>query len=230
MIILAVDTSTRTCGIGVSDGDQSICELYLTSGQTHSRHLMDTITRSLDASNMALGEVDGFAAVRGPGSFTGLRIGISTVKGLAYATGIPMVGISSLEALARSVIGETAPRVCSVVDARKNEVYHAIYRLEEGGLVEETPPCVGPPDAIPESDEQTLFVGDGALLYQAVIRHGHGTRAAFAPPELNGIRVSTVARLAFDRFGNGDVDPIESMAPFYIRKSDAELAREGKLG
>ena len=229
MKILAVDTSTRTCGVCVADGGHPICELYLTSGQTHSRHLMDTISRALDASGVALEDIGGFAVTRGPGSFTGLRIGISTVKGLAYASGKPLAGISSLEALAQPVAGDVAQRICAVIDARKNEVYYAVYRIDRGRLVADTAPCVGPPETIRESDVRTLFVGDGAMLYEDVIRHRHRENAALAPPEWNGIRVSSVARLAAFRLERGESDPVETMAPFYIRKSDAELARERPL-
>jgi len=229
MKILAVDTSTRTCGVCVADHGLPVCELYITSGQTHSRHLMDTIARSLELSGVALDEIGGFAVTRGPGSFTGLRIGISTVKGLAYAAGKPLAGVPSLEALAQPVTGEVAPRVCAVIDARKSEVYFAVYRFETGRIVEEIAPRVGPPDAIQKSDERTLFVGDGALLYEEALRYRHGKNAVFAPPELNGLRASAVARLGAERFEKGDSDPVETMAPLYIRKSDAELAREGQI-
>jgi len=229
MKILAVDTSTPTCGVCVADDDHPICELYLTSGQTHSRHLMRAILKVLEASDLALEQIGGFAATRGPGSFTGLRIGLSTVKGLAYATGKPLAGISSLEALAQPVVGEMARRVCAVIDARKNEVYYAIYRRVNGHLAEDTAPCVGPPESIPTSDERTLFIGDGATLYEAVLRRRHADNAAIASPHLNVIRVSAVVHLAAYRFNSGHADPVETVAPLYIRKSDAELAREGRL-
>jgi len=227
MKILAVDTSTPTCGVCVADDNHPICELYLTSGQTHSRHLMRTIFKALEASELPLEQIGGFAATRGPGSFTGLRIGISTVKGLAYATGKPLAGISSLEALAH--VGEMARRVCAVIDARKNEVYYAVYRTGKRGLVEEAAPCVGPPESIPRSDERTLFVGDGAKLYEDVIRRHHQDNAIIATEEVCGIRASAVARLAAVRFKMGHADPVDAMAPLYIRKSDAEIARESRL-
>ncbi|CAB5079899.1 tRNA threonylcarbamoyladenosine biosynthesis protein TsaB [Olavius algarvensis associated proteobacterium Delta 3] len=226
MKILAVDTSSRICGVCVSDGGHPICELCLTSGQTHSRHLVDTISRALAAADLALDEIDGFAVTRGPGSFTGLRIGISTVKGLAYASGKPLAGISSLEALAQQVVGDVAERICAVIDARKNEVYYAVYRVEQGRLVEDTVPRVGPPETIPKSNARTLFVGDGVILYEDVIRRRHRENATLAPPEWNRIRVSSVTRLAAFRLERGESDPVDTMAPFYIRKSDAELARE----
>ena len=227
MKILAVDTSTRICGVCVADDGHPVSELTITSGQTHSRHLMDTISRSLEGACVTLEAIDGFAVTRGPGSFTGLRIGISTVKGLAYAAGKPLAGVSSLEALAQPVSGELAPRVCAIIDARKKEVYFAVYRLQEGRLVEDIAPSVGPPDAIQASGERTLFVGDGALLYETVLRRRHGKHAVFAPLDLNGLRASSVARLGAARLAKGDADPVETMAPLYIRKSDAELAREG---
>ena len=126
MILLAADTASRSCGVAVVEDGAVLAEINDVSGQTHSRHLMAMVDRVLSMSVGGLDRVDGFAVTRGPGSFTGLRIGISTLKGLAEATGKPLVGVSSLEALAWQVF--PAERlIVPMLDARRKEVYAARY-------------------------------------------------------------------------------------------------------
>lgn len=223
MRILAVDTSTTSCSVAVADKDSLLAEATIVREQTHSKHLMAMVDRVVRFSGMAIAEVDGFAVTRGPGTFTGLRIGISTVKGLAVASGKPVVGVSSLEALAKQCA--FAPYlICPLIDARKGEVYFARYRFSSGVLKKVVVEGVLPPEeAVSDINEPSLFVGNGAKLYQDIIAQKVGEQACFALPWQNTIRASTVAQLSIDRLEELDADDVASFVPQYIRKSDAEL-------
>ena len=132
MRVLAVDTATSSCSVAIVDGEELVSEITLISGETHSRHLSSLIEALTRTAGLALEQIEGFAVTRGPGSFTGLRIGIGTVKGLAVAGNRPMAGVSTLAALAWQV-GPTDHTICPMVDARRNEVYAAFYRWHPDG-------------------------------------------------------------------------------------------------
>ena len=223
MQILAVDTATSSCSVAVVDNGVLRAELTVADRRSHARHIMPMIRTVMECSGATLESVDGFAVSGGPGSFTGLRIGIGTVKGLAAALGKPMVGISSLEVLARQA-GAGSRRVCPMMDARKGEVYYAVYNGTG-----ETPKAlcdekVQPPEnAVEQIHESCIFVGSGAQLYRDVIHRILGRLAGFAPENQNIIRASTLAVLARQRLENQDADAADQFVPTYIRPSDAEI-------
>ena len=174
-------------------------------------------------SGLNLSDLDGFAVTRGPGSFTGLRIGISTIKGLALASEKPVVGVSSLETLALQM-SYSRDLICPILDAHRGEVYFSRYRFLNGHLKKQTKECVAPPDkAVEDLNESCLFVGNGALLYKEMILEKMGKSASFAPMIQHTIRASTMAYLSMAKFEKNDTDDIEKILPYYIRKSDAEL-------
>lgn len=223
MRILAVDTATRGCGVAVTDGDRLAAEMTSNRKETHSRHLMGMIDAVLRSAGMAAADVDGFAVTRGPGSFTGLRIGISTVKGMASALGKPVAGISGLEALVRQ-FPYSPHLICPILDARKGEVYSARYRMTDAGITEIMGARAVPPtDAVSGIDGCCVFVGDGALLYRDLISQTLGDSALFAPPGFHTLRASMIAFLAKPRLEKGDSECLSAFTPRYIRKSDAEL-------
>jgi tRNA threonylcarbamoyladenosine biosynthesis protein TsaB len=223
MKILAVDTATRSCSVAVVQEKSLLAEMTTVRKQTHSKHLMEMINRVMDLSGLPLSELDGFAVTSGPGTFTGLRIGISSVKGLASASGKPVVGVSSLESLA--VQACFLPYlICPLIDARRGEVYFSRYRFQNGHLKKEVDEQVFPPEkAVFDLNEACLFIGDGALLYQKMILNKMGKSAFFASSFQNTIRASTVAYLSMNRFKNEDTDDVGKFVPHYIRRSDAEL-------
>jgi tRNA threonylcarbamoyladenosine biosynthesis protein TsaB len=208
-----------------------LAEITTVKKQTHSKHLMEMINRVMGLSGLALSELDGFAVTRGPGTFTGLRIGISSVKGLSTASGKPVVGVSSLDALAVQasffpylICPLIDARICPLIDARKGEVYSSRYRFRNGHLKKEADEHVSPPEkAVFDLNETCLFIGDGALIYQKMILNKMGEYAFFAPSFQNTIRASTVAYLSMNRFKNDDTDDVGMFVPHYIRRSDAEL-------
>ena len=225
MRILAVDTATKSASVAVVQENSLLAEITTVRKQSHSKQLMEMINRVIGLSGLTLSELDGFAVTRGPGTFTGLRIGISSVKGVSAASGKPIVGVSSLDALA--VQASFFPYlICPLIDARKGEVYFSRYRFQNGQLKKEADEQVFPPEkAIVDLNEACLFIGDGALNYQQIILKKMGTSAFFASFFQNTIRASTVAYLSMDKFKHNDTDDVGRFVPQYIRRSDAELKR-----
>lgn len=227
MKILAVDTATRTCSAAVCQDEKLLAEINLLRRQTHSKHLLEMIDQVLAISGESLSRMDGFAVTRGPGSFTGLRIGLSCIKGLAYALDKPVVAVSSLEVLASqaSVQWENgAGIICPLLDARKNEVYFSRFSRRNGKLTQIDDETVLPPEKLGGRIEgPCLFIGDGALLYKEVLTRLFEESAVFVPPPQNYIRAHTVASLSLNRFESHNEDSIAGLVPRYIRKSDAEL-------
>jgi len=223
MRILAVDTATKNCSVAVTDEDSILAESTSIIDRTHSRQLMNIIDSVLGKAGMKAAQLDGFAVTIGPGSFTGLRIGIASIKGLAYSLAKPVVGVSSLETLAYQC-RRTPYLICPLLDARKQEVYYCHYRFEEGKLekiLEER--VASPAEVVGEIREPCLFVGNGATLYHELISAGLGKSAFFAGQNEDIIQASAVARLSLPRFKRRDTDDVHRLAPHYIRQSDAEL-------
>jgi tRNA threonylcarbamoyladenosine biosynthesis protein TsaB len=221
--ILAVDTATRSCSVAVRVGERLAAEMAVVSDRTHCVHLMRMIRETLHLANLTLAALDGLAVSIGPGSFTGLRIGISTVQGLALAGGKACVGVSSLEALAAACLPGSL-KIWALMDARQGEVYAGHYRERAGSLERLAPERVLPLEAVLRAiDSPHLFVGDGALRHQARIREILGDLAGFAMPEQHFPRAATLARLAQPRLeGQPTFDP-GLLGARYLRQSDAEL-------
>ncbi|MDM8518001.1 tRNA (adenosine(37)-N6)-threonylcarbamoyltransferase complex dimerization subunit type 1 TsaB [Desulfobacterales bacterium HSG16] len=221
MKILAVDTAATSCSVAVV-ADNVTSEQLLVSTRTHATHLMDMIDRVLKTSKIAFADLDGIAVTRGPGSFTGLRIGISTVKGLCAASGKPLVGISNLDALAFQ-IGISPYPVCVMLDARKKEVYCRTYKVDGKKIETMSAETVSRADEVVKSmDEPCLFVGSGAVLYKDIVSDLMG-QSFFLPEPMNILRAGTIAHMSMDRFRAGETDDPALFAPRYIRKPDAAL-------
>ncbi|WP_373498555.1 tRNA (adenosine(37)-N6)-threonylcarbamoyltransferase complex dimerization subunit type 1 TsaB [Desulfococcus sp.] len=236
MRILAVDTCAKSCSVAVTDAGCLEGEVFTRRRQTHSRHLMRMVDMVLEISGMTMGEIDAFAVTRGPGSFTGLRIGISAVKGMALAGRKPVVGVSSLEALAWPMAMQGG-LVCAILDAGKGEVYSASYRFPEApsrGDAASPPPdpssrtisderALSPQDLLAGISGPCTFVGDGVRAYAGMIADRMGNLARFPSDEHHDIRASAAARLALLRLNRGGGDGVDVLVPRYIRRSDAEL-------
>jgi tRNA threonylcarbamoyladenosine biosynthesis protein TsaB len=223
MRILALDTATKTCSVAILDDQALMAEAASVSAQTHAIHLIEMIQTVVGMAGLTLPEIDGFAVGRGPGSFTGLRIGISTIKALSVATGKPVVGVSDLDALAMQAAA-SADMICPLMDARKGEVYFSRYRCENGNLQKIIPARVAPLDeALAAIQTACVFIGEAARIYQQKISARVGSYASFAGPDQNTIRASTIGRLSVNRFRQENTDNIVLLVPEYIRKSDAQL-------
>jgi len=223
MRILSVDTSTATCTVGLVDGDNLVAESVDQSGRTHARHIMAMLNDSLNQAHMSLEDVDGFAVITGPGTFTGLRIGISTVQGMAYALSKPVAGITSLDALAAQA--QTALQyICPMVDARRQEVYYGIYASHARGLRQTGPYQVASPAAMLEHIQgPCYFLGTGARMYRQLIADTLGSRASFSEAEMDRIHSEVIAKLARAQLQTVTDQQLPDASPVYIRRSDAEV-------
>jgi tRNA threonylcarbamoyladenosine biosynthesis protein TsaB len=227
--ILAVDTSTSLGTIALVDGPVVRAELALNVSATHNQRLLPGIHRLLNDVGWPLEILDALAIGLGPGSFTGLRIGMSVMKGLAFATGKPLAGVPTLDALAANVA--LAPcTICPVMDARKGEVYTALYRGGEGRDLERlTAYQVMKPQRFADFiTGKTVLLGDGLLRYSDVLAAALGDRLVRAPAHLNAIRGASIGWLAMERLRRGLAEEISTCTPLYIRPSEAELARRSR--
>jgi tRNA threonylcarbamoyladenosine biosynthesis protein TsaB len=225
MKVLGVDTATSCGGIGIIDDDRIVAEHTFGPGDAPSATLIRAMQTILDGSGLDLGAIEGIAISLGPGSFTGVRVGLSAVKGLALATGRPVVGVPTLDALA-SQLPRTPYLICPLLDARKGEVYVALYKQRVRGDVERLTPyqVLSPAALLAEiSSQETTFLGDGAEVYRELITGHLGERAFFAPSHLRFLHGTTVATLGLKRIKRGERDDIASLVPLYVRPSEAEL-------
>jgi tRNA threonylcarbamoyladenosine biosynthesis protein TsaB len=231
MRVLGIDTSTQCGSVGLIEDEHILCEYVLNRRMSHSERLLKTIDRVLEDSGVSIGEIEGFAITIGPGSFTGLRIGVSTVKGLAFATGKSVAGVSTLDALAQN-IEYSSYLICPLLDARKGEVYTALYRnTGKDGLITLAPKmAIKPIDLLRRIEGEVLFLGDGIYTYGDVIRRNLGDRAHIAPSHFNFIHGAVVAQLGRQSLERGEYLDLEGFTPQYLRKSEAELTWEEKWG
>jgi tRNA threonylcarbamoyladenosine biosynthesis protein TsaB len=225
--IVTLDTSTSASSVAVTVNGQLAAEFFAAPATTHSACLLRYLDLVLDSSGLTLANMDAIGVSLGPGSFTGLRVGIATAKGLSMATGLPLMGFSTLAMLAMN-IPHANLTVCPMLDARKNEVYTALYRCRDlPELVGDE--CVAEPGGfIAAIDEPTLFVGSGALRYRALIEDTLRDLAVFAPSPCHVPRASSGAIIAMNLLSRGKFTPPGDLAPVYIRPSEAELTRMAK--
>lgn len=224
MKILAIDTSALTATAAILADGKLICEISTTTALNHSVTVMPMIDELLRKVNMDISEIDLFACSEGPGSFTGLRIGIGTVKGLAYGLGKQVVGVSTLEALAHN-ISFTDAVIAPIMDARRGQVYNALYKYDGEKLVlVNSPRALSIEELCDEISEKTIFVGDGVLAYKEKIKETLGDMALFASPQNMLQRAGSVAYAA------QSISPIdaEKLSAVYLRKPQAEREREEK--
>ncbi len=224
MITLAIDTATKTAGVALLRDETILVEYFFNLDRNHSETVLPAVQEGLALAGFGIGAVDLFALTVGPGSFTGLRIGASTVKGLALTTGMPVVGVSTLEALAFNAV-DFPGLVCPMLDARKGEIYAALYRATDGGdfnvILEEA--ATTPGEILGRIDGETLFLGDGAAGHLELIRKRLGERARFASPGSQGVRASSAALLGMRKYARGERLDVVSFVPRYLRRSEAEI-------
>lgn len=223
MKILAIDTASKNCSVAILKQEKIVAEISNSSGETHSKHLMGMIESAIRSSGVSKNDLDAYAVTIGPGSFTGLRIGISMVKGLSGASGRPAAGVSSLDALA---FGFSASNllICAMLDARRKEVYFSCSRFKDGVLTRVVDEGVMDPGRVASAiKEPCLFVGDGSMAYRKVICEKAVEEVFFAQPERNAIRAANVGYLGLEKIQKGEACE-KSLLPRYIRKCDAEIS------
>jgi tRNA threonylcarbamoyladenosine biosynthesis protein TsaB len=245
MHVLAVDTSTLVGSVAVlSDGALS-AEIHAHVRQRHGEVLLPHVERALELAGIAPKDLDLLAVGLGPGSFTGTRIGVATLKGLALSLGAPLVGVSSLVVLARGLTAGEAVAV-TLVDAHKGELYAAAYRVDARGGVradgaggpriittdvhEIVPPCHAAPDEAVRrvrdaiGDATPIVCGDGLRSHADVVR-AHLGAFVEAPRTYDAPRASVLALCALDRFARDGASDLASLEPLYVRPSDATLPK-----
>jgi tRNA threonylcarbamoyladenosine biosynthesis protein TsaB len=221
VLVLALDTTTSSGSCALARDGRVVCEQVNDAPNAHAEHLPGDLMSLLERAGVTLAEIDLFAVATGPGSFTGLRIGIATMQGLAFAEGKPLVGVSGFDALAR-LAGPV--RTATWVDAWRGEVFAALY--EDGREVEA--PIVGRPELLLEAlrTRHTLFIGDGARAHAETIRRTLGEAARIAEPPAPPL-AGTIAILAGEAPITADHSP-HAIRPLYIRRTDAELSRDAR--
>lgn len=222
-LILALENSTMCGSVALVSGGNCLYEQSLLSSKTHSRRLLPAINELLAATAIDWPDLHGLAISLGPGSFTGLRIGLATIKGLAMATGLPLLGIASLDGLA-SQLNHCPLQICPILDARKSEVYTALYVNQGQELKRQSDYLVLPPTKLcAQLNGPTIFLGDGVPTYHDLLTQELGDLAHFAPAHLAFPRAAAIGQLAVQQFqAQKFIDPA-SAVPIYIRPSEAEI-------
>ena len=220
MNLLAVDTTSRYSSVALLTDGELRGEIRLVETGAPSRRLFPAIESLLNLAGVRAMDVDAYAAAVGPGSFTGVRVGISTVQGLALGSGRPVLGLTSLEALAGCMRG-AADTLVAMVDAYREQVYVAVY---DGDLRERAAPMAVTPQAwMAEAPASAAFLGDGALKYRETIR---SLRPDAVFPDKSLFLAATVGRLAFPRLARGEGGDASTLRPVYLRAPDIRPSPE----
>ena len=229
MKILSIDSSGLVASVAVMSDGILVGEYTIHNKKTHSQTLLPMIADMLEMAEVQPEDLDAIAVSAGPGSFTGLRIGASTAKGLAWTLGIPVIPVSSLMGLAANIAQEGAV-VCPIMDARRNQVYYGIYRISNG-----VPVVLSEPDVVPAATavaqvnsigETVIYLGDGVPVFEEMIRACSEVPVEFAAPGnryQNGASVAALGSLLYEQ---GKYVQAGDFAPVYLRKSQAERERE----
>lgn len=227
MTVLAIDTSTLISSIAIAVPGRILAELTLDTGKTHSEQLMPYIASILQQTNLTPATLQAVAVSIGPGSFTGLRIGLATAKALSYALKIPLLGIPTLTALAYNIYAPGAT-VVPLLDAQKRNVYYALYHWHEQQLATDSEAEVVAIDdlltQLAARPEPVIVMGEAAIIYQKQITAY--PQLSLPPANNNLARAGSVALLALERWRQNQVDDVETLEPLYIRRSAAEVLWE----
>lgn len=222
MKILSLSTAEQGASLAITDGKTLLCEEYWADKQTHSKRVVGMVHHMLERrAGLSLDDIDFFIAAKGPGSFTGLRIGISVVKGFAVALGKKTAGVSSLDGIGFSYRHSSLP-VCVMMDAKRGEVYCATYRFESGRLISKSREYVISPEGFVGRHEETvLYVGSGAMAYCDLLENKSG--ALLDTGNLSCFVSAKALIQAFYQTKHSHDSTENTLVPSYIRKSDAEL-------
>lgn len=216
MKILGVDTSTPIGSVGLIDGDRFVAEHTLSIVKAHSSRLMPAIDQILKWGDLTVHDLDACAVGIGPGSFTGIRIGVGTIKSLCYALKKPIIGVSTLEAIAYN-LRYTNRLICPILDARKDEVYGAVFRGGPNLLRKSDDLCVPIESLLSHIDDDAIFVGDGLGRYAPAVQEQFGKDVTVADPIFNVPRGASIARIGYNRLRSGQSGDYFSLTPNYVR-------------
>lgn len=226
MKVLSIDTSTAMAGVAVADEKSLLAEYMLNDMKTHSQKLVPMLQQLLDDLKLSPADIDVFAAITGPGSFTGLRIGVTTMKAMAYAAKKPVIGIPSLDALANAVTVTGDTRICPIMDARNNQVYTALYE-SHNGIISNTSGYMGVHISewvrhVEEANKNVIFTGDGVMLHRDFLKSELGDRCYFMNDFSLQKMAASAAHMALSQALRGETASCYDLTPFYLRPSQAE--------
>lgn len=231
MRILALDSSGLVASVALLEDDNLLAEYTVNYKKTHSQTLLPMLDEIVQMTDTELSSVDALAVAKGPGSFTGLRIGSATVKGLGLALNKPIIGIPTVEGLAMNLY-ETDAVICPLMDARRNQVYTGIYKFQNGTLqvVKDQIP-LGVEEIIEALNllgQKVVFLGDGVPVYKDIIEKNMEVPYSFAPAHVNKQRAGAIGVRAFEYYRQGLYSSAAEFEPDYLRLSQAERERMEK--
>ncbi len=231
MTILAIDSSAKAASVCIANEEKIIGEFFINTSLTHSQTLMPMTEQLLKNTEMTIDDVDAIAVNAGPGSFTGVRIGVAAAKGLAFPKNLPCVSVSTLESMAYNLLG-TDCVVCAVMDARCSQVYNAMFRIK-GETVERLTDdrALSLSDLLLEfkqTDERILIVGDGAEITYDFLKN-EASNAVLAPKNRRTQTASSVALAAFQKLFEGKTQTAAELMPIYLRLPQAQRELNARL-
>lgn len=231
MKILSLDSATECATAAILDDNKLLGEVVINHKKQHSVIMMPMIDSLIKSCGLTIADIDGYAISKGPGSFTGLRIGMSTIKGLVQATKKPFVAISSLDGLANNLFNVQGI-ICPIIDALRGNVYTNFYRFENGKLVTLEEDQLLSIDEVIEKcssfKENVTFIGDGTYKFATKLTEAL-PKALIAPSHLNLAKASSIGLLGYLKLSQGQSDNVLSSAPVYLRKCQAEREYDAKV-
>ena len=233
MKILAIDTSAKAASACIAQEDKIIGEFFINTSLTHSQTLMPMIEQLSINAQVPLSEIEAIAVNAGPGSFTGVRIGVAAAKGLAFAENLPCVSVSTLESMAYNALGADCI-VCAVMDARCSQVYNALFRVKDGKIERL---CDDRALALSDLEqelkafngEKIMLIGDGAEISFEYLKNSRPD-VILAPSNIQIQKASSTALAAFKRISEGDVLTDEKLMPAYLRLPQAQRELNKRMG
>ena len=230
MRILALDSSGLVATVAILEDEQTIAEYTVNYKKTHSQTLLPMLDEVVKMTEFDLSTVDAIAVAGGPGSFTGLRIGSATAKGLGLALNKPLIHIPTVDGMAYQLFGKQG-LICPMMDARRNQVYTGIYRFENDFVIVEEQMAISVQELIEKLNaygEKVTFLGDGVPVYKEQLKEGLQVEFAFAPAHMNRQSAASVGALGMKYFAEGKVESAREHQPDYLRLSQAERERAEK--
>lgn len=231
MKLLALDGASRAASAALLSDGALVAESFVENTLTHSQMLLPMVEQTLERAGAAVQEVDAIAVVTGPGSFTGVRIAVSTAKGLGHALNIPIIQVEALAALCHNLPG-FAGIMAPMLDARRDQVYAAAYCWRDGQLEELLPGRAMALDSfiseLTSIGDDVMFIGDGAAIHREELLAVDGLDAKLAPAHLSSIRAGSVAHLGWQLYQAGTHHQAHDIKALYYRAPQAERALSGE--
>lgn len=232
MRILALDSSGLVATVAIVEDEQTIAQYTVNYKKTHSQTLLPMVDEIVNMTDFDLSTVDAIAVAGGPGSFTGLRIGSATAKGLGLALNKPLIHVPTVDGMAYNLFGNKG-LICPIMDARRNQVYTGIYRFENEFTVMEEQMAISVDELIEKINyygEKVTFLGDGVPVYKAQLEERLNVEYCFAPAHVNRQSAAAVGTLAMRYYSEGRIETAGEHQPDYLRVSQAERERAEKNG